>query len=442
MLYLKLLGVLALLISTIIAQTAIYCPGDNVCYVVNVPAVTASTGLGDIYFQITGPSSMSWIALGQGTSMTGANIFVVYPNAAGTNLTVSHRLGVGEQEPTTSIGRVFETNVTLLEGSGISNGLMTANIRCSNCSLWAGGSMSYTDTSSAWIWSYLVGPPIASDRVDARLQQHSQFGTTSFNLPAATGGNGSNPFIAANATPESNMTTVSTGTSQPSPAMVRKYNMVLMTHAILAPVAFVLLFPTGAIGIRVLRFTGLVYVHAGWMTFALAIAIVAMGLGIWLADAGNQLKSSHAIIGLVVVGSLVMQPITGLMHHILFKRHGSGPNTFTFLHLFWGRAMITLGIINGGLGLRLSDNSKSGKIAYGIVAGVMWVAWMASIVVSMMKKRATVAASDSGEELANIRSKGEAEGVLHEHTVPSQQSSPRHYTADRHQQASFDCLML
>ncbi len=93
---------------------------------VNVLASTTSTGNGDVYIQISGPSSLSWIGLGQGTSMSGANLFMVYANSAGNNVTVSPRLGIGERQPKTG----STTNVTLLDGSGISNGMITANVGC------------------------------------------------------------------------------------------------------------------------------------------------------------------------------------------------------------------------------------------------------------------------------------------------------------------------
>lgn len=38
-----------------------------------------------------------------------------------------------------------------------------------------------------------------------------------------------------------------------------------------------------------------------------------------------------------------------------------------------------LAVINGGLGLRLADNTDGGKIAYGVVAGVMGVAYIAAV---------------------------------------------------------------
>jgi Cytochrome domain of cellobiose dehydrogenase len=80
----------------------------------------------DIFFQISGPSTMSWMALGQGGQMAGANIFVIYANAAGTNVTLSSRLGTGEQQPNPDTTAM----VTLLDGSGIVNGMMVANVKC------------------------------------------------------------------------------------------------------------------------------------------------------------------------------------------------------------------------------------------------------------------------------------------------------------------------
>lgn len=58
--------------------------------------------------------------------MRNSNIFIIYPDASGSNVTLSPRLGMGEFEPEYN----SKAQVSLLEGSGISNGQMTANIRC------------------------------------------------------------------------------------------------------------------------------------------------------------------------------------------------------------------------------------------------------------------------------------------------------------------------
>ena len=58
--------------------------------------------------------------------MSGANIFVIYADASGNNVTLSPRLGKGHVEPEFN----SEAQVFLLDGSGIANGMMTANVRC------------------------------------------------------------------------------------------------------------------------------------------------------------------------------------------------------------------------------------------------------------------------------------------------------------------------
>ena len=58
--------------------------------------------------------------------MAGANIFIVYADADGQNVTLSPRLGKGTFQPLYD----NQTQAVLLAGSGITNGTMTANIRC------------------------------------------------------------------------------------------------------------------------------------------------------------------------------------------------------------------------------------------------------------------------------------------------------------------------
>jgi len=157
-----------------------------------------------------------------------------------------------------------------------------------------------------------------------------------------------------------------------------------MAHAILGPVAFALLFPFGAMFIRVFDFRGMVWAHAGWMMATYTVILASMGMGVWMAVMTDALDTAHAVIGLVVVGCLLVQPITGLTHHLLWKCSGR-PNPATYFHIWWGRAIITLGIINGGLGLQLSGNTTKGEIIYGVVAGVIWSLWVVLIVTTFVR---------------------------------------------------------
>ena len=73
---------------------------------------------------------MQWVGLGMGPQMAGANIFIMYAAGDG-NITLSPRLGKGEYMPEYNPAAKF----TLLEGSGISNGVMIANVKCKSFSL-------------------------------------------------------------------------------------------------------------------------------------------------------------------------------------------------------------------------------------------------------------------------------------------------------------------
>jgi hypothetical protein len=98
------------------------------------------------------------------------------------------------------------------------------------------------------------------------------------------------------------------------------------------------------------------------------------------------MMDAHPIIGLIVVCGLFFQPFLGIGHHVLFKRKG-GPNALTYPHIWWGRILITLGIINGYLGLKLSENTTGIEVAYAVVAGIIWAIWMGLALLTFLRSR-------------------------------------------------------
>ncbi len=69
---------------------------------------------------------------------------------------------------------------------------------------------------------------------------------------------------------------------------------------------------------------------------------------------------------------------------------------------------MTLGIINGGLGLQLSGNTTKGEMAYGVVAGVIWLVWVAVAVMSHLGTRGT--RGETGEKIGKNEMSGEFNG--------------------------------
>ncbi|KFZ24344.1 hypothetical protein V502_01175 [Pseudogymnoascus sp. VKM F-4520 (FW-2644)] len=410
------LGAVAMLVSVVYAQTSQYCPSSGVCLTVNIPAAGSS----NMFFQITGPSTMSYIAFGQGSKMSGSNMFIIYANSAGNNVTLSPRTTSGHSAPSASTSAAL----TLLAGSGITGGVMTANVLCTNCQSWSGGTMDFTSTKSSWIYGTKSGSALNTNSVSVSISQHDNYGSFSLNLATATGGNSANPFLtsssvttnsASSATSaaaskkagsdDSNSSSSSSGGSSSDTSESRRETIV-KAHGLMGAAAFVLAFPAGAIVLRVFNFKGLVWIHVAIQMLAYATSVAVLGLGLWLALAGEELMMAHPIIGIVVIGSLFFQPVLGLCHHIFYKRRRS-PNAFTSPHIWWGRLFITLGIINGGLGLELTGDSTKIEIAYAAVAAIIWIVWMAVAFMAWRRKSHVQRASETGWPVERLESASE-----------------------------------
>ena len=98
------------------------------------------------------------------------------------------------------------------------------------------------------------------------------------------------------------------------------------------------------------------------------------------------MDNKHPIIGLVVFSMLFFQPITGIVHHLIYRRKQER-TAFAHVHMWLGRALIILGVINGGLGLQWADNTTKGEIAYGVIAGIVGVVYLLVLAFAWNRKR-------------------------------------------------------
>lgn len=353
-------------------------PGQyEITYSVNIPQTTVSSGSGPIYFQLKSTRQVQWFAWGQGSQMRGANIFVVY--TSGDNVTVSPRLGKGHFEPLYNPA----AQISALNGSGVSDGIITANVRCDSCISWPGGSEDITSSSSTWIWAVKYGPSLNSDDLSATITEHDDFGVASLNLMRATGGSLENPFGTSTASSSAQAISTPTGGS----TYIQTY-----THATLMIVAFAILFPFSALGLHIFPSTRTVKVHASLQLVTLALAIAGMGLGIIMVKNLNLTWSYHPIIGIIVVSYLVLfQPFIGLLQHRRFRKTGD-KSSLAYIHRWSGRIIIVLGIINGGLGFHLagvgSESAPYGAvIAYSVAAAIIGLGYVSVIGLIGHRKR-------------------------------------------------------
>jgi hypothetical protein len=142
-------------------------------------------------------------------------------------------------------------------------------------------------------------------------------------------------------------------------------------HAVLMIVAFVVMFPSFALGLHIFPSKWTVNIHGTFQVFTLVVVTAGFGVGISLARQIELIDSYHTIMGMIIVPCLILfQPAMGLLQHRFFRKTG-GKGPFAYMHRWFGRLMIILGIINVGLGFKLAKAPRGAIIATSVVAGVV-----------------------------------------------------------------------
>ncbi|KAK2627051.1 hypothetical protein QTJ16_004226 [Diplocarpon rosae] len=379
--------------ASLASTQATFSPGPS--YSIGIPSGSSisSSSTGPLYFQLKAPATYQWVALGTGSQMAGSTIFVMYADGAG-NVTISGRKASGKSEP--KMDSVIQGGLELLEGSGVVDGNLVANVRCTTCTLDSDASSS----SSPWIAAWNTGSSLDTTSTSATISQHSNQNTrqVSIDLSTASIASDSNPWSTSSS---ADPTTTGSSGSSSNPtsgsgnsganagisfsgqdfSAVEDYQM---AHGIIMGVVVVLLFPLGAMFIRM---GGSGVVHGILQVLSLCALIVGLGLGFKLADmTHSMLNNTHTIFGLVICVLFLIQPIFGVIHHIQYKRNLARASV-SHVHIWYGRILMLLAVVNGGLGLQLAANSHNGEIAYGVVAGVVGVAYVVMVMIKRKDKQ-------------------------------------------------------
>ncbi|KAI1294538.1 iron reductase domain protein [Xylaria venustula] len=382
-------------IASSAAATVSHCSTTNVCYQVGVPEVSASSGKGNIYLQLRAPTTYSWVALGTGTQMSGANIFVMYADGAG-NVTVSARKGTGHVEPE----HQTDTQLVLLAGSGIvDNGnTMLANVRCANCESWDGGSLSLTSTDANFIAAWKEGSALNSKSLEEGINKHDSHDRFTFDLAKATVTDDTNPFVAASSGGSGEGSSPSSGSgsgagSSGTPESIKEIPRLQSAHGIIMSIVMVVLYPLGSI---LMPIFGSWVLHAVWQMGSFLLMWAGFAIGIVLAQrTGINFSENHTLLGTVVVALFGVQPIGGYIHHLYYVKYQKR-GLVSHGHIWYGRILLVLGIVNGGLGLQLASAGQSLVIAYSVVAAVIFAAYIGGAIFGEVKRH---------------RSRGAAEGA-------------------------------
>ncbi|TVY31409.1 Cytochrome b561 and DOMON domain-containing protein, partial [Lachnellula subtilissima] len=401
-------AVAAACLAPLASSLATYAPiSSGPSYSVGIPpnSPISTSSQGGIYFSLSAPTSYQWVGLGIGKQMAGATIFVMYADGNG-NVTISGRDGgQGHVEP--ELDSALMAGVTLLEGSGVNGSIMTANVHCkypqfgldqsyffvmfkdigTTCTL----SSTSNSASSPWIAAWHSGAALNTNDAGTDIDQHGNDDYRQFtlDLTKASLSADSNPFIVAassssspsNSSPASPSSSSGSASDDSSSSTTEsnesRNERVDKAHGVIMGLVVVILFPAGAILMRTVRHP---WIHAGVQILSLALLIAGLALGVKLAQYTDQLwGNTHTELGVAIVALFLLQPFLGLAHHFLYQKHSSR-TPVSHIHIWYGRILMILAVINGGLGLQLAANTRSGEIVYGVLAGVMAVVYVVIVV--------------------------------------------------------------
>lgn len=248
---------------------------------------------GDVYFHMNAPARHSWVGVGFGSSMHNTRMIVSYISEDGHRITNSPRMSRGQVEPEWEqdvvIDDVQSDKYAPYANTLSPDGIMIAHAVCRNCSTWATGSIDTTSTSQPFIFA--LGPNITlrSNELDAPLRLHDFHGSFELDMTVATNISGSYGRVPPPQDPGLQVGhaywAFANYFSSNAYSTGHDKEWAQIVHAVFMCLAFLLVFPLGAITLRLVRRAP---VHAAVQTFGLGLVVVGFALGVYASKLYNK----------------------------------------------------------------------------------------------------------------------------------------------------------
>jgi hypothetical protein len=293
-----------------------------------------STSTHDMFLTMTvdrpASSAKGWTAIGAGSSMTGSLMFIIYGDPQKGDPVVSIRTASGHRQPEllTSNNLAQGMDIRIVRSSWLPtqpNGEdFTARVSlvCYSCPLWPGTDVSTQSTSQPWIWAWNANQEFESFAPDVHLTMHKHH--------AGNGGWG-NFYLDMHRSISNEKYAPSLPPIRPNIAalgasdtpMTFKDSVMKLTvgpgsyfHGLILSIAFLILFPLGAMGIRSGSSKSYTY-HWTVQICASIFLVIGAAFGIFKS---NKINSAHQWIGITLISVIGLQGILGYWHHVRFVR--------------------------------------------------------------------------------------------------------------------------
>ncbi|KAF9202871.1 S-methyl-5-thioribose-1-phosphate isomerase [Haplosporangium sp. Z 27] len=361
-----------------------------------ISATIFSKNPNTIEFSLFSRIQVGWLGVGLGgisNGMSGNDLALCWPNANGTGAVISQRSATKNGAPSPLASVAFKVQQPK---SGITSSTKDFTCTFSRPLNLSTSPIAATATSVNVI--YAVGLKPVKDAANgnpqqAMIQQHTYTGHGTLMIQRKEGSSSdtNNTVTAPPPTQGSsgNSTSDDSGSDQALAAEIL-YDKLVKAHGILMSLAFLILFPTGAIIVRFfshlhhvfrwhrpIQVTGFLFVIGG-----IACIITA----VYQSPDGPPAitETTHALLGVIIFTALVLQISFGI-----YIFHAYNPTAdaqkpihrvFTWVHRGWGYTVLILGFIQVKLGLVLYGMWPEGTEAIWDVYYI-WVILLAMVIV-------------------------------------------------------------
>ncbi|KAI8633282.1 CBD9-like protein [Xylariaceae sp. FL1651] len=367
--FVRLLGLLVF--SSLARATIQYCHKDELVNLCLGMATTqnASTSSTDLYVTLgyEGVATTGWMAFGIGEQMNGALMFLIIADQ-NKDAVLSVRTTEGHFQPRLAPDKTPIADLVAINSQ--TEEWQEYAFVCYACDRWL--TFNPSEKSHPFIWARGLKQKFKVAAVDARIQQHDHYSL--FWADMTSSGLVSGEAVGP---PVLDRSRGSVGTSDfgsPSESSDSKPDpgfTLARAHGLLLGLAFMVLFPLGAI-VLVTGYGKAFKAHLVLQLTATLASFSGVALIAWpiLANGGlERFLRSHPLFGMILMVLLAVQVWLGWWHHKNFVRLQK-KTLPTFVHRWNGRFLIFLGSINAAVGIVFAKERAAAKLVWGVLAAI------------------------------------------------------------------------
>ncbi|KAI1114945.1 CBD9-like protein [Nemania sp. NC0429] len=374
------------LLSSCVTAAIQYCHKDelvNLCLGM-ATAKNETSGGTDLFVTLgyEGSATKGWMAIGIGEQMAGALMFLMISDQQ-KNAVLSVRTTDGHFQPQMAPDRTPVAEI--LSTNSQTDVWQEYAFVCYACDEWA--TFNPSEKNQPLIWARGLDQTFKTAALDARIRQHDHYSLFWADMTAGTFSSGD-----AAIPPKLDRSKGSFGASDfgnpsgTSGSDVDPGFTVARAHGLLLGLAFMVLFPAGAVVLST-GYTKAFEAHVALQIVASVSTFGGIALVAWPIlknDGFERLLRGHPVFGTVLLVLLGAQIFLGWWHHRSFVtlRRKTAP---TYVHRWNGRLLLILGTVNTAVGIVFAKEKTAAKLIWGTLAAVEAIVFL--IVVPELSRR-------------------------------------------------------